>query len=544
MKYTQHSNPFKNLKSDIPASIVVFLVAMPLCLGIALASEAPLFSGLIAGMIGGIVVGVISKAPLGVSGPAAGLAVIVATAIKDLGSFEIFLVAVVIAGIIQIILGLVKGGVIGYYFPSSVILGMLSGIGILIFMKQIPHSVGYDRDPEGDYAFNQVDGENTFSELINMLDYISPTAILISVISLAILLIWETSWMKSKKFSTLFPGPLVAVFAGVSIAWFASDTGYALLTSQTVQIPEASSLSGFLNNFTFPDFSALGNKDVYITAVLIAVVASLETLLSVEAIDKLDPYKRTTPTNRELLAQGVGNSLSGLIGGLPVTQVIVRSSANVQNGGKSKASAIIHGFLILFSIMLIPTIINLIPYASLAAVLFVVGYKLAKPQLFKKMWNQGMEQFIPFIATILGILFTDLLVGLGIGLAVSIISLLYNNARLPYRISENQLSDKKKVKIQLAQEVTFLNKARILRTLNRISSDAEVTIDASETTYMHKDVQEILEDFKISAQERNIKVVFLDLYRHLESNPRDRLNIRYDNLDDDSKTKIEFGQEK
>lgn len=540
MKYTQHSNPFKNLKSDIPASIVVFLVAVPLCLGIALASDAPLFSGLIAGMIGGIVVGTLSKAPLGVSGPAAGLAVIVANAINDLGSFEVFLVAVVIAGLIQVLLGVLKGGVIGYYFPSSVILGMLSGIGILIFMKQIPHSVGYDRDPEGDLAFNQVDGENTFSELINMLDYISPTAVLISALSIVILLFWESKWMKSKKFSTLLPGPLVAVFTGVLIAWLASGTEYALLASQTVQIPEASSFSGFINNFTFPDFTALNNKNVYITAVLIAVVASLETLLSVEAIDKLDPYKRTTPTNRELLAQGVGNSLSGLIGGLPVTQVIVRSSANVQNGGKSKASAVIHGFLILFSIMLIPSLINLIPYASLAAVLFIVGYKLAKPQLFKKMWNQGLEQFIPFVATILGILLTDLLIGLAIGLAVSLLSLLYNNARLPYRISENKLSDKKKVKIQLAQEVTFLNKARILRTLNRISPGTDLVIDASETTYMHNDVQEILEDFKISAKERDIKVTFLDLYRHLETDPRDRLKIRYESENDGEKSKLEL----
>jgi len=374
-----------------------------------------LFSGIIAGIIGGVVVGALSGSKLGVSGPAAGLAVIVLTAIQDLGAFNIFLVAVVLSGIFQLIIGFARGGSIAYFFPSSVIYGMLSGIGIIIFIKQIPHAFGYDKDPEGDFEFMQVDGQNTFSELYNMIDFISPGALIIASVSLAILLLWEMDFMKKHRVFQLVQGPVVAVTTGVVLnLLFENMEGLRLRGDQLVSVPVASNMSEFFASFTFPDFTALTNPQVYITGLVIAVVASLETLLCVEATDKQDPYKNVTPTNRELKAQGVGNILSGLVGGLPITQVIVRSSANMQAGGKSKLSAILHGLFLLVSIMLIPNILNLIPLATLAAVLFVVGYKLAKPAIFKKMYSQGKGQFIPFVITILGIVFIDLLWLLGI----------------------------------------------------------------------------------------------------------------------------------
>lgn len=511
-------HPLKNLKSDIPASIVVFLVALPLCLGIALASGAPLYSGLIAGIVGGIVVASLSGSPSGVSGPAAGLAVIVLAAIQDLGSFEIFLMAVVLAGIIQIIMGFLKGGIIAYYFPSSVIMGMLSGIGIIIFIKQIPHAFGYDSSPEGDLSFAGSGGENTFTELLNMLDFISPGAIIITVVSLAILLLWEASFTKKQKIFQLIPGPLVAVISGAFLnQLFIGMPDFELRTDQTVNVPLAESFSGFIGNFTFPEIAALKNPQVYITAVVIAVVASLETLLCVEATDKLDPYKRVTPTNRELKAQGVGNIISGMIGGLPITQVIVRSSANIQSGGRTKASAIIHGFLLLGSIIAIPYLLNLIPLATLAAILFIVGYKLAKPALFKKMYKQGRGQFIPFIATILGIVFTDLLVGLGIGLVIAIFYILLNNYQISLNTKHEKNDDGKDiVKLELAQELTFINKATILKSLANIPNNTKVEIDASNTRYMHHDIYEIIEDFRISAKERDIEVTVKNLTEPVE----------------------------
>lgn len=520
-------HPLKDLMSDVPASIVVFLVAMPLCLGIALASGAPLFSGLIAGVIGGIVVGALSDSSLGVSGPAAGLAVIVLTTIEDLGSFEIFLVAVILAGIIQLILGFAKGGIIAYYFPSSVIMGMLSGIGIIIFLKQIPHAFGYDRDPEGNFSFFQVDGQNTFSELWNMLGFISPGALIIAVVSLTILLLWETSSLKQYRASQLIPGPLVAVVAGILLnIMFSSTPELMLRIDQIVEVPVAESISGFFGNFTLPDFTALVNPQVYVAAIVIAVVASLETLLCVEASDKLDPYKRVTPTNRELKAQGVGNILSGLIGGLPITQVIVRSSVNIQSGGKTKLSAILHGVLILASVVLIPGLLNLIPLATLAAILLIVGYKLAKPSFFRKMYQQGTRQFIPYIVTVLGIVFTDLLIGLGIGLAVAAFFVLYNNYRIPYKMTRENLEGKEKITIELAQEVTFLNKASILKSLDQIPDRATVEIDASKTFYMDHDVLEIIENFEVSAKHKRINLTVSELYAHKEFVPPTHLTVK------------------
>jgi len=501
-------SPFKNFKDDIPSSIIVFLVAMPLCLGIALASGAPLFAGLISGIIGGIIVGSLSGSPLGVSGPAAGLAVIVLNAITDLGGYEIFLVAVVLAGIIQLVMGFIKAGIIAYFFPSSVIHGMLAGIGVLIFMKQIPHAFGYDKDPEGDFSFIQPDGQNTFSELWNMLDYVSPGVLIVSSISLIILLLWESKLLKKQAFTKIIQGPLVAVVMGIVLnKMFETSTALNIKAEHLVRVPVSDSISSFLGNFTFPDISALTNPQVYITAIVIAVVASLETLLCVEASDKQDTLKRITPTNRELKAQGVGNIIAGLIGGLPVTQVIVRSSANQQSGGKTKASTIIHGILLLISVIAIPKILNWIPLGTLAAILLVVGYKLAKPTLFKKMYGQGWEQFLPFVVTILGIVLIDLLWGIGIGMVVAIIMImLRNNFKIPYKVDKEHIGEKEKLKITLPKDVTFLKKATIQRSLSEIEDNSIVEIDASASQLIHPDVTEIIEDFQTNALTRNIQV--------------------------------------
>ena len=504
----QQKGFFSQIKSDFPASIVVFFVALPLCLGIALASGAPLFSGLIAGIIGGIVVGSLSGSNIGVSGPAAGLAAIVLTAIGTLGGYENFLAAVVIGGIIQLILGLVKAGVIGYYFPSSVIKGMLTGIGIIIILKQIPHFFGYDADPEGDFAFFQVDGQNTFSEIINTVNYIQPGSALIGIIGLAILLLWENVLSKKGKIFKLIQGPLVAVVAGIVFFNLTKGNG-SLSISEThlvsVPVPEDfASLAGLL---TLPNFAALANPEVWVVGFTIALVASLETLLCVEATDKLDPHKNVTPTNRELLAQGTGNIVSGMIGGLPITQVIVRSSANIQSGAETKASAIMHGFFLLISVVLIPNLLNMIPLSVLAAVLLIVGYKLAKPQLFKTMYDLGWKQFVPFIVTVVGIIFTDLLVGIGLGLLVGIIVILiksYQNSHFLHKEGEDV--DDGRIKMTLAEEVTFFNKGAILKELDRIPEDSYLELDVSNTKYLDHDVIEILDDFIVKAEERHITV--------------------------------------
>jgi len=510
---------FANLKDDLPASLVVFLVAMPLCLGIALASGAPLFSGIIAGIVGGIIVGALSGSQLGVSGPAAGLAVIVLTAIQDLGAYNIFLVAVVIGGIIQLVLGFLKAGIIGYYFPSSVIKGMLAGIGIIIILKQIPHAFGYDKDYEGSLAFNQPDGHNTLSELFYMFQAVSPGAVIITLISLIILILWEQPFMKTKSFTKVIQGPLVAVISAIVMGLILQATPYALKAEQMVSIPVADSLSGFFSQFTFPDFSHLTNPAVYITGITIAVVASLETLLCLEATDKLDPYKRVSPANLELKAQGVGNIISGLIGGLPITQVIVRSSTNIQSGGKTKLSAIAHGFLLILSAMLIPNLLNLVPLASLAAILFLVGYKLAKPVLFKEMYAAGKEYFIPFMVTILGIVFTDLLMGIGLGMVVAIFYILYKNYQKPYLLDVSKGPNGEVIRLELSEDVTFLNKANILKTLDQMPNNTKVIIDASRCVEIEHDVNEIIEDFIEGAKYRDIDVELISRkYRGLKEN--------------------------
>ena len=515
-----NSNPFKNFKSDIPASIVVFFVAIPLCLGIALASGAPLFSGLIAGIIGGVVIGALSGSPTGVSGPAAGLAAIVLTAIGTLGSFENFLLTVVLGGAIQLIFGILKAGVIGYYFPSSVIKGMLTGIGIIIILKQIPHFFGYNSALEGNFAFFHLDGENTFSEIIKSLNFISPGATLIAFIAMFILLLWSNVLTKKGKIFQLIQGPLVAVAVG--IVYFLITQGNAtwgISSDLLVRVPVPKDASSFFDQFSFPNYGAISNPQVWITAFTIALVASLETLLCVEATDKIDPYKRVTPTNRELLAQGVGNILSGMIGGLPVTQVIVRSSANIQSGGKTKMSAIIHGVLLLISVILIPTLLNKIPLSILAAILFIVGYKLAKPSLFVSMYKLGWKQFLPFAVTVTGIIFTDLLIGIALGLMVGIVVILIKSFQNSHFLHiEDKSNGVHKIKMTLAEEVTFFNKGAILKELDSLPLESYLELDVRKTRYLDNDIIEILEDFSEKARHRKININLIS-ERGIQENP-------------------------
>ncbi|MBL7942499.1 MAG: SulP family inorganic anion transporter, partial [Flavobacteriales bacterium] len=409
---------FKYLKNDLPAGLVVFLVALPLCLGIALASEAPLFSGIVAGIVGGMLVGFASGSPLSVSGPAAGLTVIVVDSIEKLGSFEAFVLAVVVAGLIQLILGFLKAGIIGYYFPSSVIKGMLAAIGIILILKQIPHALGYDRDSEGDFDFAQKDGANTYSEIWFAIQDPNWGAVIIAALSLAILILWDRPVLKKFQFFKLVPGALIAVIAGTMVNELFKIWRPDLVLSgdHLVNLPVAESAGGFFSQFTLPNLDALANPQLYIIAITIAIVASLETLLCIEAADKLDPYKRNTPTNRELKAQGVGNMVSGLLGGLPMTAVIVRTSANVNAGGKTKLSAVVHGILLLLSVVALAPIMNMIPLACLAGLLLLVGYKLAKIPLFRQMYNLGWSQFMPFVVTVVAIQFSDLLKGIAIGM--------------------------------------------------------------------------------------------------------------------------------
>jgi len=520
MSTNSNDSLFASLKNDIPASIVVFFVALPLCLGIALASGAPLFSGLIAGIVGGIIVGFLSGSHIGVSGPAAGLAAIVLVAISTLGSWENFLMAVVLGGIIQLVFGVLKLGVIGYYFPSSVIKGMLTGIGLIIILKQIPHFFGYDAVPEGNFAFLQMDGENSLSEIGVMLDNISIGPTIIACVSLAILLLWDKVLAHKSKFFKIVQGPLVAVVLGIIYYNVTKGTEYGITSDHLVSVPVPDDFSSFLGQFSLPNFGAITNPAVWVTAFTIALVASLETLLCVEATDKLDPEKRVTPTNRELIAQGTGNIISGMIGGLPITQVIVRSSANIQSGGKTKKSAIIHGFFLLISVLLIPGLLNMIPLSVLAAVLLIVGFKLAKPALFKVMYDLGWKQFLPFIVTVLGIIFTDLLVGIGMGLAVGICVILlksYQNSHFLH--IEDKSNGKQKFKMTLAEEVTFFNKGAILNELDRLPEDSFLELDVRKTRYLDNDIIEILEDFALKAKNKNIDIKLVSERGTIENPP-------------------------
>ncbi len=501
---------FKEFKNDFPASIVVFFVALPLCLGIALASGAPLFSGVIAGIVGGIVVGMFSGSQLGVSGPAAGLAVIVLTAIGTLGSFEAFLLSVMVAGVIQFLLGYFKAGFIAYFVPSSVIKGMLTGIGLLIVLKQIPHALGYDFDYEGSESFEQAGGGNTFTALADAWNLLTPGALLIAAVSMVILILWDTTLTKKHRLFEILQGPIVVVLVGILFNYL-FQTGvlnFSLAENQIVQLPVANNLGEFVGQFTSPDFSQITNIEIYKVGLVMAIVASLETLLCVEATDKLDPVKRITPTNKELKAQGIGNVLSGLVGGLPITQVIVRSSANITFGAKTKLSAILHGIWLLLSAVTIAGLLNMIPLASLAAILIMVGYKLAKPSLFSHMYKLGWEQFAPFIATVAAILLTDLLTGIAIGLVVGIFYTLHHSYRNSHYLKESTTTeDGREVHhIVLAEEVSFFNKASILQVLEAIPKNAKVIIDCSNCKSIAYDVVEFIRDYPLHAKLKNIEV--------------------------------------
>ncbi|WP_439554100.1 SulP family inorganic anion transporter [Flavobacterium macrobrachii] len=561
---TKKINLFANLKSDFASGLVVFLVALPLCLGIALASGAPLFSGIISGIVGGIVVGYLSQSHISVSGPAAGLTAIVLTAITDLGAFNVFLLAVLIAGIIQLALGFLRAGSISNYFPTNVIEGMLAGIGVIIILKQIPHAFGYDADYEGDETFTQADGQNTFSELFNIIDFINPGAVIITIISLIILIMWpKVDVLKRIK---LVPPALVAVIVSILLNEFFIITGNSLAISQShlVSLPVPTTLEEFKSIIILPDFTAITNSKVWVVAFTIAVVASIETLLCIEAADRMDALKRHTNTNIELKAQGIGNVVSSLLGGLPMTSVVVRTSANNDAGAKSKMSSIIHGVLLLISVLAIPVILNKIPLATLAAVLLMVGYKLAVPNIkhfadympkevnlllislvlviigytnsvsaiaisalavitvfillycfykssisieFKKNVTRNQYIYFPFFATTLAVVFTDLLKGVALGMIISIIFVLRGNMQRAYNFRKEVYKDGDIIHIDLAQEVSFLNKAAVKTTLNSIPDNSKVIINASDTVYIAHDVLDLIKEFKkIKAKEQNIKV--------------------------------------
>lgn len=498
----------RDLKYNLPSSVVVFLVALPLCLGIAMASGAPLFAGLLTGIIGGIVVASVSGSQLSVSGPAAGLTVIVFGAIQSLGSYQVFLLAVVLAGIIQLVLGIIKAGTIGNYFPSAVIEGMLAAIGITIILKQLPHALGYDADFFGDESFKQLDGENTLLAIKAAFGAIHIGAFLVTALSLLILIYWP----KLKKVSVV-PAPLLVVVLGVLLNIAFKGSNLEINPKHLVEIPIVNSFGEFLGLFKFPDFSAIANYDVWIVAFTIAIVASLETLLSIEAIDKLDPYKRVSPTNRELIAQGIGNMSSGMLGGLPMTSVIVRSSANANSGGKSKQSAILHGIWLLLALLIIPSIINMIPLACLAAILLVTGYKLAKISLFTNMYRRGLDQFIPFVVTILAVVFTDLLKGVGIGMVVAIFYILRNNMRNPFGYDLEESNGNKKIKVYLSEEVSFLNKAAIQQSLYNLPKDVtHIIVDGTNSRFIDKDVVEVIKDFEQNATGAGKRVELIDVY--------------------------------
>lgn len=503
---TKKINLFANLKSDFPSGLVVFLVALPLCLGIALASGAPPLSGIIAGIVGGIVVGTISRSHISVSGPAAGLTAVVLTAITDLGAFNIFLTAGLIAGIIQLVLGFIKAGSISNYFPTNVIEGMLAGIGIIIILKQIPHAVGYDSDFEGDEAFAEKGG-NAWDSILDSFNHVQLGAIVITLISIAILISWDRiGFLKRLK---LIPGALVAVVVGVVLneIFLSSESSLAIQKEHLVNLPVPQSWDEFKNIIVTPDFSGFLSVKVWTVGATIAIVASIETLLCIEAADRMDTQKRYTNTNIELKAQGIGNILSSLIGGLPMTSVVVRSSANANAGAKTKMSAIIHGVLLLISVLSIPFLLNKIPLATLAAVLLMVGYKLARPAVIMHFWHKGKYQFVPFIATLLAVVFTDLLKGVALGIIISILFILRGNLKRAYRFRKEKFEDGDVIRIDLAQEVSFLNKAAIKTTLSQIPENSRVVINASDTVYIAHDVLDLIQEFAtIRASEENIKV--------------------------------------
>lgn len=504
---------FSFMKTDTLSGLVVFLVALPLCLGIAVASGAPPFAGIITGVIGGIVVGFLSNSNLSVSGPAAGLIAIILAAVTNLG-YETFLLAVVLAGVFQLILGFAKAGSISSYFPSGVIEGMLTAIGIIIIKKELPHAIGYDKGHEGDfYSYELLDkaDQGFLGEIIHSFNYAHNGIILVTLVSLAILVAFnKVAFLKKIK---AIPGALIVVVVGILINEFFRITNSPLLISEQhlVKLPTATSLSEFFTQFSFPNFAGFTNPTVWVTAATIAAVASIETLLCLEAGDKMDPLKRYSSANTELKAQGIGNILAGLIGGIPMTSVIVRTSANVNAGARTKFSAIAHGIFLLLAVVLIPSLLNKIPMACLAAILIMIGLKLASPKIFKHMWDAGKFQFIPFIVTAIAVVAIDLLKGVGIGLVVSIIFILRGNMKLAYFFKKEEHQVGETIYMKLAQEVSFLNKAAIKQTISHLPNDCKIIIDAGNTVYIDYDVLELIKDFvQYGAKDKNINVELIN----------------------------------
>jgi len=497
-------NLFRNAAADIPSAVVVFLVALPLCLGIALGSGAPLFAGIIAGIVGGVVIGSLSGSNLSVAGPAAGLTAIVVVAIGKMPVYEAFLLSVVIAGILQIIFGFIKAGIIGDYVPNSVIRGMLAAIGIILILKQLPHLVGYDKNFSGDEAFFQIDRKNTFSELLYSLNFLSLGAVIIGLVSIGILVLWDLPFIKKRPLFKFIPGPLVVVITGTIISIGLQSIGghWDLAPNHFVSLPVAKDLQSFAGFFRLPDWQYLGNYHVWVTGLTIALVASLETLLSIEAIDKLDPYNRSTPTDRELKAQGIGNLISGMLGGLPITSVIVRSSANLNAGAKSRLSTITHGLLLLLSVLLIPGLLNTIPLSALAAILIMTGYKLAKPTLFREFHSKGWDQFVPFVVTIIAILLSDLLIGILIGIGVALFFLVRSNFRSAVMI----VHDQNKYLLRFRKDVSFLNKPIVKDKLEAVPGGSYVLIDLTRSDFIDKDVVDVINEFMHHAHLKNIRV--------------------------------------
>lgn len=488
---------------DLPASLVVFLVALPLCLGIALASGAPLASGLIAGVVGGLVAGSVSKSNVSVSGPAAGLSTVVFASINELGSFQLFLSAVVIAGAIQLVLGFLRVGSVGYFVPHSVIKGMLSAIGLILILKQVPHAVGYDRDFEGDETFFQGDGQNTFTEIIEAWQYLTAGAAIIAGVSLLIMIYWDRIRYRTRALQFV-PAPLVVVLIAVLLNFLFREflPGFYLSGNHLVSLPGFEGWASAANVFTAPDWTGFAILPVWRIAITIALIASLESLLSVEACDRLDPLHRTTPLNRELKAQGITNMLSGLVGGLPVTAVIVRSSANIQAGAKSKASAIFHGVWLLVSVFTFPHWLELIPLASLAGILIHVGFKLAAPGVFADMYARGKEQFLPFLVTLSAILLSDILIGILIGLVISVFFVLKSN----YRTAIILVNNDNLYMLKFTKDVSFMHKSSLKMALQSIPEGASLMIDESKWTVVDSDIRETIDDFVQEAPKRSIQV--------------------------------------
>lgn len=509
---TNNGSLLAHLPRDLTSGLVVFLVALPLCLGIALASNAPLISGLLAGIIGGVLVGILSGSHTSVSGPAAGLTAVVIAQIEQLGSFEAFLLAVVLAGLLQIGLGVARAGFLADFIPTSVIKGLLAAIGVILILKQIPHVLGHDTDPEGDLAFQQFDRESTFSEFA-LLNDIHPGAALVGILSVVLLVVWDRT--KALKKSPI-PAPLVVVLLGVIISELLRRLGgdWVIGASHLVQVPISDGLSGFAALLRHPDFSQWNNPAIYLAAVTIAAVASLETLLNLEAVDKIDPRQRSSPPSRELLAQGFGNVASGLIGGLPITSVIVRSSVNVNAGAHTKVSAISHGVLLLVCVVFLPGWLNHIPLASLAAILLVTGVKLASPALVRQMWNEGRYQFGPFVATVVAIVMTDLLIGVLIGLGISLAFILNSNVRRPVRRYVEHHLGGDVLHIELANQVSFLNRAALSKVLYDVPRGGQVLLDAQNTDYIDPDVLALIRDFaEESGPARGVQVSLIGFRR-------------------------------